>query len=171
MKSKNKLLIAGTVFLSLCSITFFVVITYAFFNPENFKLHLMTIFEKEAYILCGLSYLSFYSVFIKKANSNKSKILLGAGTAATCTVQIILINNLWHYIEFNEHFDWIGPARYLSFLVQDIFYIQNGNGFKYLVVFLWMFSACLFDAFLLRKTINLYKGAFFGDIIIISKED
>ena len=42
MKFKNKLLIAGTVILSFCSVAAFAVITYAFLNPDNYKIGAFT---------------------------------------------------------------------------------------------------------------------------------
>lgn len=163
MKFKNKLLIAGTVILSLCSVALLVMITYAFLNPDNYKYCYFTIFEKEAYIFSGLCYLLIYHQIIRKANnSHKSIILTGIGVSAVCTVQVILLNNLWHYISFNEMFDWVDPARYSGFLIKDLSYMQCGNGFKYPMVFALMLAACLFDAFLLRRIINLYKYAFFS---------
>lgn len=164
MKLKNKLLIAATVILSVCSVTLFALITYAYLNPKNYDYSFFVIFEKEAYILCGLCYLLVYHQMIRKTEKSlKSKILMGTGISAVCTIQVILFNNLWHYIYFNEIFDWVHPARYLGFLIQDLSYMQNGNGFKYPLVFILMFAGCLFDVFLLHRIINLYKEAFFGD--------
>lgn len=163
MKIKNKLLIAATVILSLCSVTVFALMTYAYLNPENYKVGVLTIFEKEAYALSGLCYLLIYHQIIRKSNKSlKSKMLTGIAISAVCTVQVILLNTMWHYISFNEMFDWVYPARYLGFVLQDLSYTGNGNWFKYPMVFLLTFLACLFDAFLLRPLINLYVDAFFG---------
>lgn len=159
---KSKLLFAGAVLLSVFSVGVFALITYGFLYPDNYKIHYFTYFEKESYLLCGLCYLVFYHLIIKKTNCNKSKILMGAGASFITTVQVVLLNNLWHYISFNEIFHWITPARYISFVIHDLSYTQCGNWFKYPMVFALMFAGCLFDAFLLHRVINLYKDAFFG---------
>lgn len=168
---KNKLLLAGAVLLSVCSVGVFALITYGFLYPDNHKIHYFTYFEIEAYFLCGLCYLMFYHLIIKKTNCNKSKILMGAGASFITTAQVILLNNLWNYIKFNEMFNWIDPPSYIKFIINDFSYTQCGNWSKYPMVFAMMFTGCLFDAFLLRKTIDLYKEVLFGDIIIIRKED
>ena len=161
MKIKNKLLIAVTVILSFCSVAAFAVITYAFLNPDNYKIGALTAYEKATYVLGGFCYLLVYHQLIRKTSiSLKSKILIGIGFSAVCTVQVILLNTLWHFISFNELFDWENPAGYLGFLIRDLSYTQNGNGFKYPLVFVLMFAGCLFDVFLLRRIINFYKDAF-----------
>ena len=83
---------------------------------------------------------------------------MSAANAAVCTVQVILLNNLWHYISFNEMFDWVAPSRYIGFIIQDLSYVQNGQGFKYPMVFVLMILASLFVAFLWDKTVNFFFG-------------
>ena len=168
---KNKLLFAGAVLLSVCSVGVFALITYGFLYPDNYKIHCFTYFEIEAYLLCGLCYLMFYHLIIKKTNCNKSKILMGAGASFIATVQVILLNNLWNYIKFNEMFNWIAPPSYIEFIIDDFSYTQCGNWFKYPMVFALMFAGCLFVAFLLHRVINLYKDVFFGNMDFIDKEN
>ena len=163
MKKSNKLLTATAVILSLCSAAFFVMITYSFFHRENFEIHLLTMFEKEGYLLCGLAYLATYSLLIRYINSSKQKILLAFAAGAVCTVQVFLLNNLWHYISFNETFNWVDAVGYTDFLIHDLSYTENGQFFKYPQVFALIFSSCFFVAFLLRPILNFYEEIMFGE--------
>ncbi len=158
---KKKLLIAVTLLLCLGTVALIIVITCAFRFPDNFDISSMVIFEKEAYILCGLCFLLVYHQIIRKTDNIgiKSKILKGFGTSALCTIQVILLNVLWQYIKFNTICDWKYPGNYLGFLFRDLTYTGRGNGFKYPMVFGLMLLAVLFDVFLYDKTIKFFETA------------
>lgn len=172
MKTRNKPLIAATVILSVCSVAFFALITYDYLNPESFGIVDFSVFEKEAYALGGVCYLLVYHQMIRKSEkSRKWKILMGTGVSAVCTVQVILLNTMWHYISFNEVFDWVSHARYLGFIIQDLTYLQHGNVFKYPLVFVLMFAGCCYDAFIFDWVTDLYERVFSDDEQVAEKED
>ena len=168
MKSK-KIPTIISVALSLLTILLFVAITVSELNPNNYDIRIITYFEKEVYVLCGICYLYIFHNFIQKATSISSKIILSFLCSFACTVQIFLLNNLWHFIDFNEMFNWEDPVRYSVFLVNDLSYWDNGMGFKYPFVFFLMLIACLADSvfiplikpktqeFLVKKNIIRYE--------------
>lgn len=145
MNSK-KIFTVTSIALSILTILLFVAITVSYLNPNNYDIKIITYFEKEVYVLCGICYLYIFHNFIQKATSISSKIILSFLCSFSCTVQIFLLNNLWHFIDFNEMFNWEDPASYSVFLVNDLSYWGNGMGFKYPFVFFLMLIACLADS-------------------------
>lgn len=150
MKIK-KMPIVISVILSLISILMFVSITISYLNPDNYDLKLVTYFEKEAYALCGVCYILTFHGFIHNTSSKAKKIFLSFLCGAVFAIQICLLNNLWHYIDFNEKFNWIEPAKYSSFLIDDLKYMHGGMVFRYPLAFALMFFVCLGDSLFAAK--------------------
>lgn len=132
-----------SVVLSLLTVGLFAAVTAGFMYPENLDVTIFRFHEYEAYVLCGLCYLYIFRHAVLNVKKESVKVGLSALCSLICTVQIYLLNNLWHYIEFNKFFDWVDPVRYSYFLVDDLRNMTMFMAIRYPLVFLLMFSACI----------------------------
>ncbi len=144
MKFK-KVPILLSVVLSLISVALFIGIAMSYLNPGNYELMFFAILEKEIYAFAGFCYLYIFHYIALNAKRETMKIVLSFLCSFVCTVQVFLLNNLWHYIEWNEMFDWENPFRYSGFLIDDLGYRSPELIVRYPLVFGLMFIACLAD--------------------------
>ena len=156
MSKINKLTTSLIVILSFCSLAVFASITYALFCPE--RTYIIVYYEKEAYLLCGVCYLLILHRINQHVKSFGKKFLICLSCCTVCTLQVWLLNNLFHYIVFNTMFDWVDPAPYSMFLINDLCYTQNGQIFKYPFVFIFLLFACIMDIIVFSKLTPKFKS-------------
>ncbi len=132
-----------SVVLSLLTVGFFGAITISYLDYYDYELFFFRFHEIEAYVLCGLCYLYIFSRAVRNVKKKSVKVVLSLLCSLVCTVQVYLLNNLWHYIEFNEMFDWVDPIGYSYFLVDDLRNMTTVMSIRYPLVFSLMFIACI----------------------------
>ncbi len=135
MSDENKTGLFITSILLFCSVIIATMLTVFFVQhpPENVY-HNLELICYSAYCLIVVCISHFIVRKLRKASLAVWLTIFTSAIVATATV--ILLNNLWHYLDFNRVFKGVDPLAYWYFVKYDLQYAINYAWIRYPLIFL-----------------------------------
>lgn len=133
-----------------CVFTLGVLLVLLFLTTEFVDTGMYNIYEYLLYAVIGVFSLALWNKISFKNTSKK--LLINSFWALGFTAVIFLINNLLHFIKFNNMFNWVDPCPLWVFMKSDITYTQGIGLFRYPFVFALLFSANIIIPVIIQKS-------------------